>query len=92
MILYQRHVHRNAEHGVLLLERFVPMMKMMDYRLETVDTPWTSEKRFRCADAQWWLGNDSQSFHVSLKKLSSKSNNEHREKAGPDQSKTICGK
>ena len=58
--------------------------------LETVDKPkWTSEKPFRCADAQWWLGNDSQSSPASLKQLSSKSNNEHREKAGPDQSKHI---
>ena len=60
------------------------------HHLETVDKPkWTSEKPFRCADAQWWLDNDSQSSPASLKQLSSKSNNEHREKAGPDQSKTM---
>ena len=35
---------------------------------------------------------DSQSSPASSKKLSSKSNNEHREKAGPDQSKTNYGK
>ena len=57
---------------------------------ETVDKPkWTSEKPFRCADAQWFFDNDSQSSPASLKQLSSKSNNEHREKAGPDQSKHI---
>ena len=33
--------------------------------------------------------NDSQSSPASLKQLSSKSNNEYREKAGPDQSKTM---
>ena len=67
------------------------MMKMMEFHdLETVDKPkWTLEKQFRCTDAQLWLGNDSQSSPASLKKLSSKSNNEHREKAGPDQSKTM---
>ena len=93
MILCQRHVHRNAEHGVLLKERFVLMMKNDGFRsFETVDKPKrTSEKQFRCADAQWWLGNDSQSSPASLKQLSSKSNNEHREKAGPDQSKHIYG-
>ena len=80
--------------GVLLEQRFVLMMKMMEFHsLETVDKPkWTSEKPFRCADAQWWLGNDSQSSPASLEQLSSKSNNEHREKDGPDQSKTIYGK
>ena len=63
------------------------------HHLETVDKPkWTSEKPFRCADAQWQLDNDSQSSPASLKQLSSKSNNEHREKAGPDQSKHIYGK
>ena len=78
----------------LMEQRFVLMMKMMEFHgLETVDKPkWTSEKPFRCADAQWWLGNDSQSSPASLKKLSSKSNNAYKEKAGPDQSKTICGK
>ena len=30
---------------------------------------WTSEKQIRCADAQWILGNDSQSSPASLKKL-----------------------
>ena len=94
MILYQRHVHYYAERGDLLENRFLLMMKNDGFhRLETVDKPkWTSEKPFRCADAQWWLDNDSQSSPASLKQLSSKSNNEHREKAGPDQSKTICGK
>ena len=55
MILYQRHVYCYPEHGDLLEERFVLMMKMMDFHgLETVDKPkWTSEKQFRCADAQW---------------------------------------
>ena len=93
MILYQRHVHCYAEHGDLLEERFVVMMKNDGFHnLETVDKPkWTSGKLVRCADAQWWLGNDSQSSPASLKKLSSKSNNEHREKAGPDQSKHIYG-
>ena len=44
--------------------------------LETVDKPkWTSERQFRCADAQWLLGNDSQNSSASLKQLSSKSNN-----------------
>ena len=83
-----------VEHGAWLLERFVLMMKNDGFHhLETVDKPkWTSEKPFRCADAQWWLGNDSQSSPASLKQLSSKSNNEYREKAGPDQSKHICGK
>ena len=61
--------------------------------LETVDkAKWTSEKPFRCADEQWWFGNDSQSSPAFLKQLSSKSNNEHKEKAGPDQSKIIYGK
>ena len=91
MILYQRHVHYYAEHGDLLEERFVVMMKNDGFHhLEAVDKPkWTSEKPFRCADAQWRLGNDSQSSTASFKQLSSKSNNEHREKAGPDQSKHI---
>ena len=58
------------------------------HELETVDKPnWTSEKQFRCADAQWWRGNDSQSSPASLKQLSSKSNNEHREKGGPTRAK-----
>ena len=94
MILYQRHVHYYSERGVLLEQRFVLMMKNMEFhRLETVDkAKWTSERQFRCADAQWWLGNDSQSSSAPLEQLSSKSNNEHREKAGPDQSKTIYGK
>ena len=91
MILYQRHVHYYAEGGDLLEQRFVLMMKNDGFhRLVTVDKPkWTSEKPFRCADAQWKLDNDSQSSPASLKQLSSKSNNEHREKAGPDQSKTM---
>ena len=93
MILYQRHVHYYSERGVLLEQRFVLMMKNMEFhRLGTVDkVKWTSERQFRCADAPWWLGNDSQSSPASLKNLSSNSNNEHKEKAGPDQSKHICG-
>ena len=50
---------------------------------------WTFEKHIRCADARWWLGNDSQSFLASLKKLGSESNHAPSGKAGPDQSKTI---
>ena len=67
------------------------MMTNDDYHdLETVDKPqWTSGKQIRCADAQWWLGNDSQSFPASLKKLGSESNSAPSGKAGPDQSKTI---
>ena len=56
MILYQRHVHYYyAEHGDLLEERFVVMMKNDGFHnLETADKlEWTSEKPFRCADAQW---------------------------------------
>ena len=94
MILYQRHVHYYSERGDLLEERFALMTKKYGFHhLETVDKPkWMSEKQFCCADAQWWLGNYSQSSPASLKQLSSKSNNECREKAGPDQSKTIYGK
>ena len=32
------------------------MMKMTDFKAK-----WTSEKQIRCADAQWWFSNDSQS-------------------------------
>ena len=55
MILYQRHVHYYSERGDLLEERFALMMKNDGFHgLETVDKPkWTSEKPFRCADAQW---------------------------------------
>ena len=85
MILYQRHVHCYSERGDLLTKRFVLMMNNDGFHgLETVDkAKSTSETPFRCADAQWWLDNDSQSSPASLKQLSSKSNNEHREKAVP---------
>ena len=70
------------------------MMKTDEFHgLVTVDkAKWTSGKQIRCADTQWLLGNDSQSFPASLKKLSSESNNATSGKAGPDQSKTIYGK
>ena len=60
MILYPRHVHCYVEYGARLRERFVFMMENDGFHgLETVDKPkWTSEKPFRCADAQWWLGSD----------------------------------
>ena len=48
---------------------------------------WTSEKQIRCADAQWWLSNDSQSSSAFLQKLSSKSNNGGRKKAGQEKAK-----
>ena len=48
---------------------------------------WTSEKQIRCADAQWWLSNDSQSFLAFLQKLSSKSNNGGRDEAGQEKAK-----
>ena len=79
--------------GDLLMERFVLMKKYGSfYVLETVDkAKWTFQKPFRCADAQRGHGNDSQSFQFSFKKLSS-NNNAHKDKAGPEQSKHICGK
>ena len=94
MIQYQRHIHYYSERGDLLGNRFWLMMKHDDFHdLVTVDKIFgTIQKAFCCADAQWWLGNDSQSFPASLKKLSSESNNATSGKAGPDQSKPICGK
>ena len=73
MTLYQRHVHHYSERGNLLEDSFGLMMKIMDFHdLVTVDKPnWTSEMHFCSADAQWWLGNDSQSSPASLEKLSS---------------------
>ena len=53
---------------------------------------WTDEKQFRCAGAQRWLDNDSQSFLASFRSSSSESNNATSGKAGPDQSKHIYGK
>ena len=68
MMLYQRHVHYYSER-VLLEQRFVLMMNNDGFHhLETVDrAKWTSEKPFRCADAQWWLDNDSHSSPASLR-------------------------
>ena len=50
---------------------------------------WTSEEQIRCADAQWWLSNDSQSSLAFFQKLSSKSNNAHRENAGQERAKLL---
>ena len=75
-------------------QQILQMMNKYDvHHLRTSDKPkWTSEKQFCCADAQWWLDNDSQSFHASFQKLSSESNNATGGKAGQDQSKHIYGK
>ena len=69
MILYQRHVHCYSERGNPLEERFVLMMKNDGFHnLETVDTAkWTSQKQFRCADAQWWLDNELTELFCFLK-------------------------
>ena len=84
--MYQCHVRRYAERGARPVERFVLMMKndgISSFRA-VYKPKRTSEKQFRCADAPWWLGNDSQSSPAPLKKPCSKSNNEYREKAGPE--------
>ena len=55
MILYQRHVHCYAEHGAWAWVRSMLMMKNDGFHgLEAADKPKWTEKRFRCADAQWW--------------------------------------
>ena len=66
--LCERHVHRIAGREDLLMDRFVAMMENDDFHnLRTSGkAKWTSEKQFCSADAQWWLGNDSQSFLASL--------------------------
>ena len=93
-MLYARHACYYHECRDLLPHRFGLMMKNDEFHgLEAVDKIFvTIQKACCCADAQWWLGNDSQSFPASLKKLSSESNNATSGKAGPDQSKTIYGK
>ena len=91
MILYWRHVCCYAELRAWLQERFVLIMKndgfssFKDGRQAQMDVSEAISLRWRAMVAWKWL----QSSLASLKQLSSKSNNEHREKAGPDQSKTM---
>ena len=63
MILCQRHVCYYSERGDLLRDRFVFMMKNDEFhdQMPLDKAKWTSEKQIRCADAQWWFSNDSQS-------------------------------
>ena len=86
MILCQRHVCYYSERGDLLKDRFGLMMKNDGFHVQRPldKSKWTSEKQIRCADAQRWLSNDSQSSFAFLQKLSSKSNNARREEAGQE--------
>ena len=54
--------------GDLLEDRFVLMMKNDGFHDQRPldKAKWTSEKQIRCADAQWWLSNDSQSSSAFL--------------------------
>ena len=68
MILCQRHVCYDPERGDLLEDRFGLMMKNDGFHGQRPldKAEWTSEKQIRCADAQWWHSNDSQSSSAFL--------------------------
>ena len=57
--------------GDLLMDRFSSMMDFEEFddQKSVQKAQWTFQKQIRCADAQWILGNDSQSSPASLKKL-----------------------
>ena len=54
--------------GDLLEERFGLMMKNDEFHHQRPldEAKWTSEKHIRCADAQLWFSNDSQSSSAFL--------------------------